>query len=106
MSSQQRHPWRAVLRTVVEAVVPLIIIFPLIVPIVNEELGAYLPEGWQAAAVAVATFITAVMAAIARILAIPQVDEWLSRWLPWLASEPKPVEVEPDGAEYEPKRAA
>lgn len=67
--TQVEYPGRAVLRTVVQAAVGLI----LLVPFVVAELGpAAVP--WLVAAAGAAGFM-------ARIMAIPQVNAWLTRWV-------------------------
>jgi hypothetical protein len=68
--TQVRHPWRATLRTVVAAL-------PL-VPVVVHELGLE-SVPWVVSAVVVIGGVT-------RVLAMPAVDGWLRRYLPWLAA--------------------
>lgn len=71
--TQTRHPWRAVIRTIVAAL-------PL-VPIVIAELGVG-SVPWVAAALIVIGSVT-------RILAIPAVNAWLTEYVPWLAATPR-----------------
>jgi len=78
-ATQTRHPWRATVRTVLAALVGVVIILPEVV-----EAAGIGHIGWAAAAVAVAGAVT-------RVLAVPAVDAWLRQYLPWLAAEP------PDG---------
>lgn len=74
--TQVKHPWRASARTVVQGIVAFAALLPLIlsasgVPVV----------GWVAAVVAVAGAIT-------RVMALPQVEDFLERYLPFLAAKP------------------
>lgn len=67
--TQVEFPGRAVLRTVVQAAVGLI----LLVPFVVAELGAAAAP-WLVGAAAAA-------GVAARVMAIPQVNAWLERWV-------------------------
>lgn len=82
-STQQAEPGRASWRTVVQSalgtIVTLGVVVPLVVAIIGEELGDVLPEGWYAWLLGASAVVGAVAGAVARIMAIPQVDEWLSR---------------------------
>ena len=97
MSTQTEFPWRATLRTIIQAIIGFAVLLPIIVPIVNETLGQYLPDQWEAWTVGAAGAVTALIACVTRLMAVPAVDAWLDRWLPWLASQP--------GSEYIPERA-
>lgn len=77
-TSQTRHPWRATVRTAFAVVVALAAMTPALVE------AAGLDE--TAAPVAGALAITA---AITRILALPAVEAFLERFVPWLAAEPR-----------------
>ena len=74
--SQVRRPWRTTVRTVMVATVGLI---PLLPDIARELDIATIP--------AVAS-VLAIIAAITRIVAIPEVDAWLDEWFPWLSADP------------------
>ncbi len=80
LSTQSRHPWRATARTVVQAILGLMVLLPLIA-----EAAGIAAVPWVAAALGV-------VAAVTRVLALPQVDAWLRRWLPWLATAPEEPE--------------
>lgn len=75
--TQTRHPWRATLRTVVAAVVGLLGLLPVLATVPGVESV----PGWSR--------VIAVAAVVTRILAVPGVDEWLRKFVPVLASEPK-----------------
>lgn len=76
MSTQTRHPWRATIRTAVAVIVALAAMLPLLVAAsgLDETLAPV------AGALAIAGAIT-------RVMALPAVDAFLARFLPWLASE-------------------
>lgn len=82
-TTQQEHPWRATLRTVFAVVVSLAAAWGVVVAAAGVD-----PE-----APFIATSL-AVAAAVTRILALPDVDTFLGRFLPWLASAP--TEAEPE----------
>lgn len=75
-ATQSRYPWRAVARTVAAVALALL---PLL-PAIADQLGI--------AAVPVVAAVLAAAAAITRVLAIPEVDMLLRRYLPWLATTP------------------
>lgn len=75
--TQSQYPWRAVARTVFAAIVALASLAPAIIS------GANL-DGWVYAGQ-----VLAVAGAITRVMAIPGVNDWLTRFVPWLAAEPK-----------------
>lgn len=74
-STQTRHPWRATVRTVVQALVALAAMWGLLIE----------AAGLDPSAPVVAASV-AVMGAVARVMALPQVDGWLARFVPWLAA--------------------
>ena len=76
-TTQEQYPWRTVVRTIFQAVVGFASMWALIVGALG--LDETLP--WVAASLAVTGGIT-------RVMAIPEVNAWLARWVPWLAAEP------------------
>lgn len=74
--TQIRHPGRATLRTIAAALIGAL---PL-VPIVAHESGLD-KAAWLAVPIAVAAGVT-------RVLALPAVDDWMRRYVPWLATRP------------------
>ena len=81
--TQVRRPWRTTARSVFQALVGLAVIAPLIAAAVEEATG-YDLQG--------VPFIAAVLAgaaAVARVMAVPGVEDWLRRFLPFLAAAPK-----------------
>lgn len=73
--TQTRHPWRATIRTTFAVVVALAAMLPALVAAsgVDETLAPV------AGALAIAGAIT-------RVMALPAVDAFLSRFVPWLAA--------------------
>lgn len=77
--TQVRRSWRAVIRTVFQALVALCVLFPLLV-----ETAGLDPEAfpWLVVPLAVA-------GAVAKIMALPQVEVFLRRFIPFLSAAPK-----------------
>lgn len=83
-ASQTEHPWRATLRTFIQAFIPAVALFILAVPpvvdIILDEVGKAGLElpGWAYAALTGLSVGTALIAAIvARIMAVPAVEKAL-----------------------------
>lgn len=76
--TQVRRPWRSTARTVFQALVGFAAMWGVVV----EALG--LDREWQW--VSASLVITA---AITRTMALPAVEAWLQRFVPWLAAQPK-----------------
>lgn len=77
MSTQTRRPWRTTARTVFQGVVGLSASWALIV----QALG--LDPAWQWVAVSLT-----ITAAVTRVMALPAVDDLLTRFVPFLAADP------------------
>lgn len=92
--TQVRRPWRATLRTAVQAAIPALLVLGIVVPevvdIILEEAGAAMPERLRVWLLLAAGAVTALSAALARIMAIPQVEQLLQRYqlLKRLAAQP------------------
>jgi hypothetical protein len=76
-ATQVRRPWRSTVRTLFQLAVGLAPMLPLIV-------GA---SGLDETAPAVAGAL-AISGAVTRVMALPQVEQFLQRFLPWLAAAP------------------
>lgn len=76
--TQSQHPWHAMARTVLAAIIALL---PLL-PGLADALGI--------TAVPVVATILVIAAAVTRALAWPPFNEWLQRYLPLLAAAPDP----------------
>lgn len=92
LSTQERNPRSAVLRTVLVAAVALFPLLNAALKIVVEELEPYrvsLPE-WLFVALNVAITVTVILMGIfTRVMAIPGVNEWLRKYFPIFAPEDK-----------------
>jgi hypothetical protein len=75
MNTQTQYPWRTTVRTVVQVVLALATLIPVLI-----ATGGL-------SAVAGSAQVVAVCAAITRIMALPQVEAFLSVYVPWLAAE-------------------
>lgn len=73
--TQVEHPWRATVRTVFAFVVGLCSVIPVIAATGGLGTG---PAVAQAVAIA---------GAVTRVLAMPQVNDFLAQVAPWLAAE-------------------
>lgn len=82
--TQVKRPWRATARTVFQALVSLAAIAPLVVAGVEEATG-YDIDGLGFVVV-----VLAASAAVTRVMAIPGVEAWLTRFVPFLAAAPAP----------------
>lgn len=76
--TQVRRPWRSTARTVFQALVALAVLFPVLVQTAGLDPDS-LP--WLAGALAIA-------GGLARIMAHPLVEEFLRRFVPFLAAAP------------------
>jgi len=86
MSTQVRHPWRATVRTGFAVAVALASLLPVVLVAGGLDTA---PAAGQ---------VLAVAAAITRVMALPGVDEFLRRFVPWLAPDsPPPPPNEPSG---------
>lgn len=83
--TQVRRPWRSTARTIFQALVSLAAIAPLIKAGVEESTG-YDLDG-----IPFIIVVLAGAAAVTRVMAIPGVETWLRRFLPFLAAAPKPT---------------
>lgn len=74
---------RTALQVGVPAFVFLVFVLPSVIEVVDEELGEHLPAGFRLWMIGAAAVLTAVGAAATRIMALPKVNDWLSRWTPF-----------------------
>lgn len=82
--SQVAHPWRAMFRTVLQVLIPglLLVIFagPAVLQILAEELGAVFPPGFIMWLLGASAVLSALAGALSRVAALPQVNAWLARF--------------------------
>lgn len=78
--TQVRRPWRATVRTVFQGAIALATLLPFVASGIYDD-GENVP--------AAVVQVLAVSAAITRVMALPQVEAFLSRFVPFLAATPK-----------------
>lgn len=78
VTTQSQHPWRATIRTVLAVIIAV----AAMAPVVYTAATMQSPELATGAAAAVLT----IAAAITRIMALPVVEAFLQRFVPWLAA--------------------
>lgn len=81
--TQVRRPWRATVRTIIQVGIPTVIALGLVVPevvqIVLDEVGNAMPDQLRVILLAISAGVVALAAIIARVMAIPQVEDFLRR---------------------------
>lgn len=94
-ATQSVHPARATFRTFLAVVLPavlgILVLLPLVAPVLVQwasDNSSILPPEVTAALVAFATWVAAISSLITRLLAVPGVEAWLRRYVPWLAAAP------------------
>jgi len=92
-TTQAANPGRATLRTAVQtgigAFLGLLVILPLVIQSVLDNIGEQFPEGLRIWLAGLALTITALSATLTRVMAIPGVIAWTRTYLPWLAPDRK-----------------
>ncbi len=78
--TQVQYPWRSTLRTVFQVALALAAMWAVIIEAAGVD---------ETNAIVAATIVFA--AGANRIMALPAVNTFISRFLPWLAAEPKAV---------------
>ena len=79
--TQVRRPWRATARTVFQGLIgAAAMAAPVYEAATHHDAGA--ATGWAATGLAISAGVT-------RVMALPGVNDWLARFLPFLAAEPK-----------------
>lgn len=80
--TQVRRPWRSTARTVFQALVALATLLPFVIAGVYDSAADY---------PAVVVQLLAAAAAVTRVMALPQVEQFLRTFLPFLAAAPDPT---------------
>lgn len=75
--TQVTHPNRAMIRTVFQGGIAFAALIPLLLSVAGIP-----PVGWAAILITIAGAIT-------RVMALPQVEIFLEKYLPWLAAKPE-----------------
>lgn len=78
VTTQSQHPWRATVRTILAVIVALAAIAPSIYTAAT--------QGSLEAATGAGALALGIAAAITRIMALPAVEVFLQRFIPWLAA--------------------
>lgn len=80
--TQVARPWRTVARTVFQALIALAALSPVIYSAAT--------NADPTTATGALGGVLVVSAGVTRVMALPGVNAWLSRFVPFLAAEPKP----------------
>ena len=91
-TTQGAHPWRATFRTVLVALIAL--------AATAEVIYAAIAQGDPGAATGGAAVALGIAGALTRVLAVPAVDAFLVRFVPWLSAAGR---AEPDAEPDEPE---
>ena len=83
--TQVRQPWRTVVRTVVQALIALAALAPVIYSAAT--------NGDPATATGALGGVLVVSAGVTRVMALPGVNAWLERFVPFLAAEPSSLKL-------------
>lgn len=78
--TQVQYPSRTVIRTVLQVLLGLSVLIPEIISELGLNTGLPLIAG-----------VLVICGGIARVMAMPAVNAFLSQWLPWLAPVPPPA---------------
>ena len=73
-ATQTRHPWRATVRTLFAVTVALLSLLPVVAATAGIDTVPAVAQ------------VLVVTGAVTRVLALPQVDDFLRRFLSWLAT--------------------
>lgn len=83
LTTQQRFPGRAFLRTFLQVLVGmpagLLILSGVLAIVAQDQFAQYLPEGWVAWLLGASVFCAALAGLVARVMAVPAVDRLLKR---------------------------
>lgn len=71
---------RTILQVGLPALVGLVLILPEAIDLLDSELGEHLPSEFRLWMLGLAAAITAVSGFLVKLMALPRVNDWLSRW--------------------------
>jgi len=77
--TQVAHPWKAAVRTAAAYVAGAVLVLIVAIPVVNDVMGEYLPDAWEAWLTAAAAFLGALVTLVTRLMALPQLQDFLER---------------------------
>lgn len=72
--------WRTVTQVGLSSLIGLVLLLPEIIQVIDEDLGEHLPPAFRVWMLGAAAAITAIAGVIAKVMALPRVNDWLSRW--------------------------
>ncbi|MGJ3403279.1 hypothetical protein [Glutamicibacter sp. Je.9.36] len=78
VTTQSQHPWRATVRTILAVIVALSAMAP--------SIYSAATQGSPEAATGAAALALGIAAAVTRVMALPVVEEFFQRFVPWLAA--------------------
>lgn len=81
--TQVRRPWRSTVRTTIQAAIGACVAAPLVYGAATQHDPAA-ATGWAGGGLLIAGAVT-------RVAALPAVEVWLRRFVPWLAADPAPA---------------
>lgn len=61
----------------------LVLLLPDVIDLLDQELGEHLPAGFRLWLLGAAAAITALSGFLTKLMAMPRVNDWLSRWTPF-----------------------
>lgn len=98
--TQVAHPWQATARTGVAYLLAAIGFLAAALPILQEVMGPYLPESWQAWLVGAVAFLVALATLITRLMALAKAQNLLAKIGLGTGVEkerPADIVIDPDG---------
>lgn len=81
--------WRTMLQVGPAAALSLLLILPAILQDVLDAFGGSLPPGLYAALAGITAVVTLVSAILAKVMARPDVQRWLTHYMPFFAATKK-----------------
>lgn len=81
--------WRTLLQVGPAAALGLLVILPQILQDVLDTFGESLPAGLYAALVAITAALTLIAGILAKLMARPDIQAWLTKYLPFFAATKK-----------------
>lgn len=71
---------RTIAQVGIPAFVALVWVLPDVIAVLDEDLGEHLPPAFRVWMVGLAATITAIAGVLVKVMALPRVNDWLSRW--------------------------
>lgn len=77
--TQVQYPWKATLRTAIATVIGAVIVMTLVLPVALDVFGTYMSDAVKGIIIYVLGILVAIVAFGTRIMAIPQVNDFLTK---------------------------